>query len=1158
MSLGKLVVELSLDDNEFTLELKKADGVLEQFIKRTSLAGDRIDRVQRSTRNWGSVLRDFVITAALARDAIHTISDLTIGWQKAIIDVNADMQRSIALMKNFSTATSAAAATQEAMADTRMLLNKAASSPFTLKAITDAFVKLRVSGIHPVNESFNALTDAVAAFGGSDENLKRASVAIQQMSGKGVVSMEELRQQLGEAVPTAIQNMADGLGTTYAKLVKEISQGKVKSEPAIIAMMRQMEIQFKGSAEAMMNTWTGAVNQINNSAVNLALAFGGFNDGAGYAKGSYMATMVEQLREINQLMKDPDMVRSAQEFGHAMADVARSVGEAIKWVIQYRTEIWNTVKVVAQLYATFKVMTWGQAGIQAATAGVTGMAAKLVLLRTSSEALSGAMNTVMGRTGAVGAALDGMGNTGTRTNGAMRILMSTLGIIAGPIGMVTTLAVSGAMAWNSYRESVNKAREELLKMKGVNAGEQGLTLLQSELEIAKQILETRKKGSVGLAGDFAGAKSKEASVKEQEEKVRALEEAVTNARLGIMQDQGKRVAEERKSQLAGEFESYQLEYRKHLDELRKTRDSQMTAGNADAGKNFEKGLLDLDTTLLDKRLTLLRSTREEYRGMLEAAEEANKKGTGGPNAVDNINKLRSTVQLFSGDIEQAEKDRDRLLAGRQNLQSDGVLLNDAGKNKFVFDPLQKFVDQQTVALAKLKAGAEETNPILAQFDQIVENMADTGQSSKRIDELRAKIASVAPEMIRLQEQNKKIKEYVADAKDASERLRQIDLLTVGKAAKAQNDNPWEKASADAQRYYQELKDLKSKLTGERDAAMAIGDNAAASKAADELNKVLGQIPAVEAALAKLTVTDASQTMREQAREVRIGLMTQTEQVEAEYQRQKRYAQDYFDNHKDLLMQDQAAYQAYVDYVAALDAKHQRDTESGLDAWIRQNKDASQKYKSLWASAMDNFVDTVVDGLAEGKLEIEDFVVEVVKELAKIQVAKTAAGIAEGLGNMFANWWSGGGTTTSPGASSGTSNFGLGQNVTGGSNGTLSSTAFANGGIMTEYGALALRKYANGGIANRPQVAIYGEGKTPEAYVPLPDGRTIPVTLSATGGSQAAPASSPSGVQVNVYNQSGQQMDAESNQSFNGEQYVVDIILKNVSRPGAVRDAIKSV
>lgn len=81
--------------------------------------------------------------------------------------------------------------------------------------------------------------------------------------------------------------------------------------------------------------------------------------------------------------------------------------------------------------------------------------------------------------------------------------------------------------------------------------------------------------------------------------------------------------------------------------------------------------------------------------------------------------------------------------------------------------------------------------------------------------------------------------------------------------------------------------------------------------------------------------------------------------------------------------------------------------------------------------------------------------------------------------------------------------------------------FANGGIMTNFGPVSLRKYANGGIANSPQLALYGEAG-PEAYVPLPDGRSIPVTMSGAqrqtsgGGSAGEPV-----VNINiVVNQGG--------------------------------------
>lgn len=53
--------------------------------------------------------------------------------------------------------------------------------------------------------------------------------------------------------------------------------------------------------------------------------------------------------------------------------------------------------------------------------------------------------------------------------------------------------------------------------------------------------------------------------------------------------------------------------------------------------------------------------------------------------------------------------------------------------------------------------------------------------------------------------------------------------------------------------------------------------------------------------------------------------------------------------------------------------------------------------------------------------------------------------------------------------------------------------FADGGIMTGKGPLPLRKYSEGGIANSPQLAMFGEASVPEAYVPVPSGK-IPVDI----------------------------------------------------------------
>jgi hypothetical protein len=115
------------------------------------------------------------------------------------------------------------------------------------------------------------------------------------------------------------------------------------------------------------------------------------------------------------------------------------------------------------------------------------------------------------------------------------------------------------------------------------------------------------------------------------------------------------------------------------------------------------------------------------------------------------------------------------------------------------------------------------------------------------------------------------------------------------------------------------------------------------------------------------------------------------------------------------------------------------------------------------------------------------------------------------------------------------------------------TAFANGGIMTDMGPLHLRKYADGGIANSPQLAMYGEAG-PEAYVPLPDGRSIPVTLNTQGqgGGGAAP-----NVQVNVINQTSTSVNAAQGQPrFDGQQLILDVVLTAANTPGAFRSGMK--
>ena len=91
-------------------------------------------------------------------------------------------------------------------------------------------------------------------------------------------------------------------------------------------------------------------------------------------------------------------------------------------------------------------------------------------------------------------------------------------------------------------------------------------------------------------------------------------------------------------------------------------------------------------------------------------------------------------------------------------------------------------------------------------------------------------------------------------------------------------------------------------------------------------------------------------------------------------------------------------------------------------------------------------------------------------------------------------------------------------------GWLGGIRFAEGGIMTDRGPVPLKKYAAGGIATSPQLALFGEGRMPEAYVPLPDGRRIPVAMQGGGNGGGGNIS----VSVNV-DESGSQVSGSPSQ-----------------------------
>ena len=142
-------------------------------------------------------------------------------------------------------------------------------------------------------------------------------------------------------------------------------------------------------------------------------------------------------------------------------------------------------------------------------------------------------------------------------------------------------------------------------------------------------------------------------------------------------------------------------------------------------------------------------------------------------------------------------------------------------------------------------------------------------------------------------------------------------------------------------------------------------------------------------------------------------------------------------------------------VALQSGKLATDTGKTVEVVSKKGKDLFSQLTQAGNNWADSFTNTLSQFVKTGKLNFKSFADSVISDLIRIGIYRTITMPLFGAAGI-------------PG--------------------------FAGGGIMSSQGPMPLNRYAGGGIANTPQMAIFGEGSRPEAFVPLPDGRAIPVKI----------------------------------------------------------------
>ncbi|HDP9368807.1 TPA: tape measure protein [Escherichia coli] len=431
-----------------------------------------------------SGLRGNIFLLGEIGDAARTVTDIMFGWQKPIVEAAAEMERMRVMLRGLNKEKSNPG--QAAADDMKYIVDMAQNAPFAMQALTDSFVKFRSAGLDPTDGSLKALVDSVARFGGDSELLKRAAVAVQQMSGKGVVSMEELRQQLGEAVPNAMQAMADAAGITMGELTKAVASGMVEAKQALSLMFVGLRAENENAAKDMMQTYTGALAQLQTS-------FSLFADRVGQA--GYLDSLSKGMKELASIMNSAEGISFANSLGSGLTTAIDGLRQLAQWLAKNQELVINLGKVVAAMVA-FKLMRAGIMGVVGAGSQMVSTFATMATAIQTPFNLGATAVTRFNRAARMGLApipslIFAIRGAITGLKGAFAGL--TAFIAANPIGFVFTAAMTAVAGLITYmtmlRSETSKVVDEIRKIPEAMTAAKRAQMAEYKARLEQQITQ---------------------------------------------------------------------------------------------------------------------------------------------------------------------------------------------------------------------------------------------------------------------------------------------------------------------------------------------------------------------------------------------------------------------------------------------------------------------------------------------------------------------------------------------------------------------------------------------------------------------------------------------------------------------------------------------
>lgn len=229
----------------YTREIENAERAL-RVLNGTAKDGETITHLARNA--WGTILDDFknlVPQLLVFAVAYNLIIQRVLTTPGAVIQAAASFDRLETSISGFLSATRGIGDATKNISELRQIsldlgigFDKAASSYLSFAAATQG---TSVEGRE--EEIVRTIATTGRNLGLSGEQIDRASVALTQMLSKGRVQSEELRQQLAEQMPGALQVAARAFNVTTAELYRMVEAGQIAGDEFVAKFINQLQAE---------------------------------------------------------------------------------------------------------------------------------------------------------------------------------------------------------------------------------------------------------------------------------------------------------------------------------------------------------------------------------------------------------------------------------------------------------------------------------------------------------------------------------------------------------------------------------------------------------------------------------------------------------------------------------------------------------------------------------------------------------------------------------------------------------------------------------------------------------------------------------------------------------------------------------------------------